>query len=864
MTTTITSILRSGVTASGVYPTLSAWKASLPANLVTADQNHILNVEAVAGGYAEALSFDGYTTDPTRSILIQPAAGHGHAGVYDESKSLIKLPYVGTALSLWTQNITLRGMQIQQSGGTTSADMLSVSTPVALSADNLVTVERCILKGDALGSTSGAGGGQYAINVVDNTAGQLRRLLLRSNIIQDFYNSNYPVSTGIRALSVASGRVFAYNNTIVNCSTGIIASGSETTTTLVLKNNLIACKQSLAGRSDINSIAVGVLDAASTNNATSDGTAVGANARLNQTFSFVSSGSGDYHLVPGDAGALGFGADLSADASFPTTLDIDGNTYTVPYPIGADAIAAEANTLTIVTPVAGEIRQSLGGVANISVTGTYTGTLTAIKARIVLFGTSTPVAGFDWMTVVPTPTGNAFSFTLSNVPRGGGWYSVEVQDTVNGAINATSNKTGVGELIGVIGQSNVGPFIGNGAYPTNDLVRGYGPDWSPWQSLTGEGAGSLGTMLAVSLGCPIAIIENYASGTSISDWNGSQYAPALALFNSLGGKLGGLVFIQGERDWNGTSYAAYLAGLSSLFDTKFRVDLGQPNLPVVIVANGAFPASVGGDVSTYGQVKKAQYDYGSSGTHNYVVDRIDAELSDGLHMTIAGSLVVGQRTAQALRVDYGISPQYRGPMIQSITTIDSVTYEVAIQHRLGNDITPASGITGFVATDPGAGDAVIAITSAYRYTANKIRLVLASSPVSPPKFTYADGHIPVVTALARGNGEFAIPLEWSAGITAITPATSVTISLVDSSGAPAVSLTGLKWAFFDQATPGSFTAPVAQGTAESTDGSGNLVLDISGTLLPVGSVGWVVVTDSDGTTTQSPTYKHFSGPVVTA
>lgn len=90
----------------------------------------------------------------------------------------------------------------------------------------------------------------------------------------------------------------------------------------------------------------------------------------------------------------------------------------------------------------------------------------------------------------------------------------------------------------------------------------------------------------------------------------------------------------------------------------------------------------------------------------------------------------------------------------------------------------------------------------------------------------------------------------------------VTLTLVDSSGSPRANLSGLKWAFFDQVTPDLFVAPVDKGNNGSTDGSGVLSLALTNTSLAVGGVGWLVITNSDGTTTQSPVPKSFSAPVV--
>ena len=90
----------------------------------------------------------------------------------------------------------------------------------------------------------------------------------------------------------------------------------------------------------------------------------------------------------------------------------------------------------------------------------------------------------------------------------------------------------------------------------------------------------------------------------------------------------------------------------------------------------------------------------------------------------------------------------------------------------------------------------------------------------------------------------------------------VRITLVNTANSPRANLTGLKWAFFDQVTPDLFGGPVDKGTGEITDGSGVLVIPITGTSLTAGGTGWLTVTDSDGTANQSPPHRAFSGPVV--
>lgn len=860
MPTTVTSILRDGVTASGVYPTLAAWRASLPSNLVTADEAHVLNVEAKSGGYNESLSFSGITTDATRNITIQPAAGHGHAGVFDDTKALFVIPVSTYGLEVFTDNLTIRGMQIQQTGVIAINRMVTISTLGVSPGTDLVTIERCIFKGSASGSASGDGGGHYGVELLDNTPGATKRALIRNNIFLDIFNSTYPISTGSRAISITSGRAWIYGNTIANCAQGIHLEGSGATTTGVLKNNLVACKSSLAGRIDY-TIASGTLDGDSSNNASSDATAPGTSARTNQTFTFEGSGSGNYHLATGDTGALDHGLDLSSDADFPTSLDIDGQAYAVPWAIGADALVSVTNTITITGPASGRIYQSQSGVASITVSGTYTGTLTAIEAQVVAFGTTTPVSGFDWTTVVGSPSGEVFSFTLTDVPTGTGWYSVRVRDTVDDTIISTSDKIGVGQLIACAGQSNMGRFFNTGVETPNDLVRCYGNMFTGWQMSSGAGPKHLGDALVDLFNCPVGLVNGHSDGSSISQWDGgSIYTDAMTIFNAVGGKFGGLVFIQGEVDAGGTSYATYLSTLTAVLQTRFRAAFGQSSLPIALVANGRYTTDPGA-MTTYGQIKQAHYDYADSDANCYLVDRIDSELSDGLHLAQAGSAKVGARVGQAFRVAYGAATEWQGPAISSITQVSATVYDVNITHQLGADISPSSGATGFVATDPGDSDAALSIASVVRQSATVLRITLSDTPVGVPVFSYADGPVPDVTDMVRDDSSLALPLGWVNSMAATVAAASGNVtadsgSVGGSAGVQPGIVTLQSVQDWDNTVAASTLienivilnrstrAIVLALTNQTTDGSGNLA--ISNAALIPGTTYMVAAWNSDG------------------
>jgi alpha-beta hydrolase superfamily lysophospholipase len=89
---------------------------------------------------------------------------------------------------------------------------------------------------------------------------------------------------------------------------------------------------------------------------------------------------------------------------------------------------------------------------------------------------------------------------------------------------------------------------------------------------------------------------------------------------------------------------------------------------------------------------------------------------------------------------------------------------------------------------------------------------------------------------------------------------TVTVTLTSDGTTPRASLTGVKWAWWDQLTPNLSEWPTDRGSSGTTNGSGVMTLSVRSNL-PVGGVGWLQVTNSDGTTTQSPVRLAAGGPV---
>lgn len=85
---------------------------------------------------------------------------------------------------------------------------------------------------------------------------------------------------------------------------------------------------------------VGTFAAGTDYNATdgTDNIGQGTHNRISQAFSFLDEASSDFHLMETDDGAKDHGDDLSDDPDLPFSTDIDSNTRTGSWDIGADEV----------------------------------------------------------------------------------------------------------------------------------------------------------------------------------------------------------------------------------------------------------------------------------------------------------------------------------------------------------------------------------------------------------------------------------------------------------------------------------------------------------------------------------------------
>ena len=309
-TITVTHIVRA---SGGDYTTLAAWESAQQRDLVAADEI----ARAAVGAFNDlstTVSIAGWTADASRHIIVEAENTAARAKLpWDATAYVLQMTNAGSCISVFDGRPRLIGLQLEVLAYGFNFAQYGVSSADYFEAHECVVryVGNASNNGNAWGFNN-AYGGYRARNCVvmnfDGTGGGTNRTA--------FQNS---ANTGGRSLD---------NCMAINCQIGFC--GLEDYSPVVARNCLTD-DRGLSG-------AVGFAGTYTTGteyNASDDATAPGTNSRTGQTFTFVDAEGGNYRLASGDVGAKGFGTNLSADPTYPFSIDFDGLTRTVPWDIGA-------------------------------------------------------------------------------------------------------------------------------------------------------------------------------------------------------------------------------------------------------------------------------------------------------------------------------------------------------------------------------------------------------------------------------------------------------------------------------------------------------------------------------------------------
>lgn len=338
MATTVTKTVKS---SGGDYTSLSNWEAGYgtctvanyptmagDGDLVTAGL--IAIAECYSMSDTTAVTINGwYATDATRYIKVYTPTTERHDGKWNTGKYIIESS--GNVLAVMEQYVRIEGLQINQTGGSWNNGTINinVATPNITIAYNLIK--------SSLANSVAAGGGLINFAYVTTSAGAE---YIWNNILYD-----KPGTFGCGMyIGDYTGNYYIYNNSLRGMAYGIVRTNI---TNIYAKNNLFS-----GNTNDATGTFAAGTDYNATNNASIGYTVTGGgntHDRTSQTFSFVNDTNKDFHLLSTDTGAKDFGIDLSGDANLAFTTDIDGQTRSGSWDIGADEYIAAGG---LVIPVA--------------------------------------------------------------------------------------------------------------------------------------------------------------------------------------------------------------------------------------------------------------------------------------------------------------------------------------------------------------------------------------------------------------------------------------------------------------------------------------------------------------------------------
>lgn len=307
--------------ANAAYASLALWEAAEQTDLVAAGDTHVVICSVGSGTAADTtnVGISGWVTSTTNNITIKPAVGEEASDQWDDT--IYRLEFGASARLQFFQDVTIQDLQVYGS------EILNAATLQCTLAGLTIKVHRCFVRKemvDCLGNRD-----PVAIWVSSDDVEILNCIAKLSDTGTNILDQCH----AIRAQNNNAGNMKLFNNTAIvegAVTNDVVASAiysiDNSTGTFETKNNIGYIRSG-------NLVAFATFGTITEDyNASSDATAGGSNSRINQTFTFVDEDNLNYQLASSDAGAKGFGTNLSAEGF---SDDINRNTRTDPWDIGA-------------------------------------------------------------------------------------------------------------------------------------------------------------------------------------------------------------------------------------------------------------------------------------------------------------------------------------------------------------------------------------------------------------------------------------------------------------------------------------------------------------------------------------------------
>ncbi|GHO46081.1 sialate O-acetylesterase [Ktedonospora formicarum] len=183
----------------------------------------------------------------------------------------------------------------------------------------------------------------------------------------------------------------------------------------------------------------------------------------------------------------------------------------------------------------------------------------------------------------------------------------------------------------------------------------------------------------IRTGVPIGLIPAAHGGTSLEQWDpelrelgdASLYGALLKRIESVGGKVAGVLWYQGESDTSSLENVKYYQDRMYRLLIALRRDLRQPDLPFYCVQLGC-TVSFDADARNWNGIREAQRTWPLQLPHTAMVSAIDLELDDSIHIGTQGLKRLGRRLADV--ADSLPSPQLIGASLEAGQSRIRVSY----------------------------------------------------------------------------------------------------------------------------------------------------------------------------------------------
>lgn len=468
--------------------------------------------------------------------------------------------------------------------------------------------------------------------------------------------------------------------------------------------------------------------------------------------------------------------------------------------------AVVADGITIISPVTGTAVNSEG----FTVSGTYQGGSPAsIEARF---------NGGSWNTIVSSPTGGSYSGMHPAVTRATG--VLEVRYGNNTAVTATAANITASPPVPTVSVTGQPAPDGQSVAITVSCQRADSVTFN--LVANGNGAVSVTDTTATAYSTSSATVSKTFTGVAPGDYTVNVVATGPSAQTTASGTGFSILGVSGGGSVDTPATAATVPGAPT------NVNATASETGAVVLFNP--PVSDGGSAVT-----------------NYVV-------------TASTGQVVNTLSSPAIFIlPRGVSVNF------TVKAVNDIGPSAA--SATSNSVIPASvpgAPTGVVASVSGSAVSIAFVFPADNggYPITRCRVEASTGEVAEGTQSPIVIDVPITSPAtftakvqnAIGYGPASVPSN-----SVLPKAMTVALPMTAPVGSTVANLSELKWAWFDQSTPDSFTAPTDKGTIASTTGAGVLTLNIPNTTLRSGQIGWLIITNSDGTV--GTTHQAFSGPV---